>query len=285
MADNNSQAGAVMRAIRRRRKMTLEQAAPLLSMSVSALSRRERGLERIQRGEIELAVQAYSLSFWEAHELWQASGYLPERLTPEVDKDTWLEMTKAILNDIPYPGWFVDNAGRIVAWNTCMDKLWQLNRVSETGPIHAFDIIVFSERSKELLGDEWYPTALRMFSYNYHATLPQANDPQLQELLRHYRRKYGAKFDALWEAAQTIDPKMGDNPLDLEPSIITLVTEAGPIRFLYLQSFFPYLPYQGLFVYLPLGDASRHRYGQMCKGTKRKAYFASDGGPGEPQPA
>lgn len=285
MADNNSQAGSVMRAIRRRRKMTLEQAAPLLSMSVSALSRRERGLERIQRGEIELAVQVYSLSFWEAHELWQSSGYLPERSMPDVDHDTWLEVTKTILNDIPYPGWFVDSTGRIVAWNTCMDKLWRLAPAAEAGPIHAFDIIVFSERSKELLGDNWYMTALRMFSYNYHATLPQANDPQLQELLQHYRRKYGGKFDALWEAAQGIDPKMGDNPLDLEPSIITLLTEVGPIRFLYLQSFFPYIPYQGIFVYLPLGEESRQRYARMCTGVKGKAHFAPSGGPGEPQPA
>jgi transcriptional regulator with XRE-family HTH domain len=278
MPEIDQQAGAVLRTIRRRRKMTLEQAAPLLSMSVSALSRRERGLERILRTEIERAVEIYDLNFWEMHELWRASGYLPNNQGVPATDDDWQDLARTILNELGYPGWFVDPVGHIVAWNTCMDRLWELSKMAGEEPPHAFDVIIFSERSKQLLREDWRSTVLKLISYNYHATLPLSTSAEIQEMLSDYRRKYGQEFEDLWEAAGQVDPYLGSLGIDIESSTITLHTEAGPIRFLYLASALPYAANYGFYVLLPIGEASRQTYQRLCRKSVPGAYFASPDG-------
>ncbi len=54
-------AGAALRRLRFERGLTLRQAAPFFSVSVAALSRKERGIDQISRDDIRHAIQGYRL--------------------------------------------------------------------------------------------------------------------------------------------------------------------------------------------------------------------------------
>lgn len=259
MPDYNAQAGRLLRRLRKGRNLILRDAARRLNMSAPALSRKERGQERIERRDIAEAVRGYELSPWEAYTLWTSAGFIPEPTVPpqrEYDLRTFAE---TLFPSLPFPAFIMDVLGYVVAWNEGIEMIW---RPSQAGPgrIHLIEDL-FSPRLRERLGERWEPYVRQSLAVFYHKTLPVANDPEFLALIDRLARTYREDFTRLWGAArQNSDASLPLPPIDMGTAVVSYDSALGMIEYLVLQSVVQFPQTYELIVYMPYGDANNERY-------------------------
>lgn len=274
MSKYRKRAGRLLRKFRRRSSQTLEQAAPAFSLSPAALSRRERGLERIPRADIRAAIKQYELNQWEKYELWRAAGLIPDPPSMSSDLLDWQPLIESTLRDVGYPAWFVDQSGYVIAWNSCMERLLKLQQVAtQPEPPYILDVMIFSERARMLYGAKWEEEAKRALAYWYHRTLFLADDPIYDELLQRVRQRNASLFDQVWAALQSEENLFnlltdGRNRVHADYE-----TEGGKIRFIIMETPVPQAAGSGLFVFLPLGAESRTSYQEFCADEPSETHF------------
>ena len=265
MSEYRKRAGALLRAFRTQRRMTLEQAAPSFGLSQAALSRRERGQERIQRTDIQAAIKAYSLNQWEKFELWRAAGLIPDPQPSEQAERNWQPVVESTLQGVGYPALLVDRTGYIVAWNACMERLlWLHHYGDEPEPPYILDVMIFSERARVLNAENWETEARKGIAYWYHRTLSLAGDPTYDELIGGLRQRHGDEFEQIWQAVREGDHDFTPIAAGLQQVQVDYKTEHGPIRFMIMETPIPHAAGGSLTTFLPVGDESRTHYAQLC---------------------
>lgn len=117
MRDYNKEAGAMLRTLRRQRQLTQCEAARRLNTSAPVLSRKERGQERIERVDVQLAIAGYQLNVEESYALWLAAGYLPEPTLAAPCVPDLRTLASRLLVELPFPAFVVDALGHCQGGN------------------------------------------------------------------------------------------------------------------------------------------------------------------------
>jgi hypothetical protein len=245
--------------------MTLERAAPAFGLSLAALSRRERGQDRIQRADIQAAIKLYNLNQWEKFELWRAAGLIPDPQPSEEAERNWQPVVESTLQGVGYPALLVDRTGYIIAWNACMERLLWLHQFrDEPEPPYILDAMIFSERARVLNAENWETEARQGIAYWYHRTLFLAGDPTYAELLARLRQRHGDEFERIWQSIRESDHEFTPIAAGLQQIHVDYKTEHGPIRFVVMETPIPQAVGGSLTTFLPVGAESRTRYAQLC---------------------
>jgi transcriptional regulator with XRE-family HTH domain len=274
MSEYRKRTGALLRIFRTRCNQTLEQAAPAFNLSPAALSRRERGLERIPRADIRAAIRQYELNQWEKYELWRAAGLIPDTTSTSTDFLDWQHLIESTLKDVGYPAWLVDQSGYVIAWNSCMERLLKLQQAAtQPEPPYILDVMIFSERARMLYGAKWEEEAKRALAYWYHRTLFLAGDPVFNELLQRVRQRNVSLFDQVWDALQSEDNLFNLLTDGRHRVHADYETEGGMIRFIIMETPVSQAAGSGLFVFLPLGAESRTTYQEFCADEPSETHF------------
>ncbi|MBW7885550.1 MAG: helix-turn-helix domain-containing protein [Caldilineaceae bacterium] len=270
MPEKTVAAGLLLRDLRRKRKLTLQQAARLLHSSAPVLSRKERGLLTLQRKDIEMAVAAFELDDWEAYQLWIAAGFAPSPPKETSDIQFLRHMIRDLLAQIRYPAFASDLFSYVQAWNEGIERIWTPSAVAP--PVHILDDL-FSGRIRTRMGSGWADYLLRALRIFRLKTRPIANDPRFRRLLRQLEAKHGAQFVEMWNTSQQAvsdDDLATGQPM---PVIVQHDSPLGSIEYLVTQGVWanPY-PWE-LNVYLPLGTENTSRYLAMMEGTDLSRVF------------
>ncbi|MCC9075951.1 helix-turn-helix domain-containing protein [Litorilinea aerophila] len=255
-------AGRMLRRLRLQRNLTLQDVATQLNVSVAALSRKERGIDAINRIDIRLAIQALQLTPWEAHELWTAAGFIPESGLVEPRDHDLRTFAETLLSGLPYPAYISDLIGYVQAWNQGFEALWEASQ-STSRPLHLLQEL-FTSRARARLGERWQSCVEQTIALFYQKTLRLSNDPRFRALLQRLQEQHGAEFTAMWNQAQQRRDR-GDLPLPVAMggTLVSYASPLGSIEYLLMQSSFQLaVPYE-LYLYVPFGEESQQRYSQF----------------------
>jgi transcriptional regulator with XRE-family HTH domain len=264
MNSHDVAAGKLLRQYRLRRGLTLHVAARLLSTSAPVLSRKERGQERIERRDIAAAVRAYELSSWDAYRLWTASGLIPEPSLASEDGVDLPALAETLLPNLPFPAFFMDILGYVLAWNEGIETIWRLS--ASTQPrIHAIGEL-FSERVRAQYDDRWDSFLDGALAVFYQKSLPVANDPAFDEVIKYLARIGGPAFTERWRRLAGEGDTLGAfAALNAATAVATYDSPAGPISYLVLQSGVQTQLRSDLYVYVPYGEENNERYRLLQK--------------------
>ncbi len=268
-------AGAALRQLRFERGLTLRQAAPIFSVSVAALSRKERGIDQITREDIRNAIQGYRLKPAEAAELWVAAGMLPD---PPAHKPVQVDMRSfagPLLLNLLFPAFVIDLFGHIKAWNHAVEFMWQFSQ-DEQAPLHLISR-VFSRRARMLFGDQWRAEASKFLVDFYRTTLPVSGRPDYSRTIRMLEERHGDEFVCMWNEARRLTADGGGDIArpDISGMRVPYESDAGPIEYLVLQSIFRFSAPYSLFIYVPYGHDNHLRYETLLATIgPQRVYFA-----------
>lgn len=260
--DYDKRAGWELRRLRHRRQLTLQQAAKLIHISISTLSRRERGEDEICHNTIRSTIKAYKLNMEESYGLWSSAGLLPE---PELDAPHTPDITTfapRLLYNQPNPAFITDQLCYLRAWNHALDVIWH-PREAPHQPVHIIDDLL-SERQQQRLGAEWERCVLRSMRFFYQRTLRIVRDPQVRHLLHTLHERHRETFTRFWEQARN-EEYITEQMLLVGPglSIIPHETPFGVIRYMVTTGAFSVPSGYEFILYAPTDRTSQQRYEQF----------------------
>jgi len=268
-------AGAALRHLRFERGLTLRQAAPFFSVSVAALSRKERGIDQISRDDIRHAIQGYHLKPAEAAELWAAAGMLPDLPAHKPVQVDMRSFAGPLLINLLFPAFVIDSFGHIKAWNHAVEYMWEFSQ-EEQVPLHLISRM-FSQRARFILGDHWHNEASKFVVDFYRSTLPISGRPAYSRTIRMLEERHGDEFVLMWNEARRLIFDAGSNAelSDISGMRVRYESDSGPIEYLVLQSAFRFSTPYALFIHVPYGHDNHLRYETLfaTMGPQR-AYFA-----------
>lgn len=192
-------AGEMLRTLRTERGLTLELAAAQIGSSIASLSRKERGVDGLDRDFLGRAVAGYGLSPWQAHRLWAAAGYTADSVVANSLPCDLRSFAAHLLTDCPYPALIVDELGYILSWNQANEFMWQPDAGGRQPHILR---ALFSPQVRAHLGEQWEATARRGLEAFYARSLPIARRADFQALIAELRAELGQPFENFWRAAQ-----------------------------------------------------------------------------------
>jgi transcriptional regulator with XRE-family HTH domain len=270
-------AGEMLRALRRRRNLTLAQAARLLHTSAPVLSRKERG-GALERADLHAAIDAYELDPWESYQLITAAGFLPGSFSLTDGSGSVRRFAESVLANIVYPAFITDELVYVRAWNQPMQIIYSL--AADGRPVHLIDIL-FSETVRTRLGASWTAysgQAVRIFQLKTLNVRPRAD---YARLIQAYETKYGPEFTSIWESADAVT-QMTVTGLSPQTGIETVTVHhespLGAIDYLVTNAawHFPQ-PYE-LNVYVPYGAANAVRYADFGASLGTGSIYLAPGG-------
>jgi transcriptional regulator with XRE-family HTH domain len=268
-------AGAALRQLRFERGLTLRQAAPFFSVSVAALSRKERGIDQVTRDDIRHAIQGYHLTPAEIAELWTAAGMLPDlpaRKPVQVDMRSF---AAPLLLNLLFPAFVIDTFGHIKAWNQSVEYMWEFSQDQQL-PLHLLSR-VFSQRARVILGEHWHTEAAKFVNDFYRSTLRVSGRPEYSRMIRMLEERHRDEFVFMWNEArrQTVDGTANAELTDIGGMRVRYESEVGPIEYLVMQSFFRFSAPYSLFIHVPFGHDNHLRYETLSASIgPQRAYFA-----------
>jgi transcriptional regulator with XRE-family HTH domain len=264
-------AGEMLRTLRSERGLTLELAAGLVGSSIASLSRKERGVDGMDRDFLRRAIAGYGLSPWEAHRLWTTAGYTTDSAVTNALPGDLRSFATQLLTGCPYPAIITDDLGYILAWNQADEFMWQPSAGGRRPHVVS---ALFTPQVRAHLGEQWESTARRRLEAFYAQTLPIARRPDFRALLAELRAKLGQPFEEFWRAAQqgahnapAADGAGYTGALDVGEEtaeyVVAQTTFDAPIRCT-------------LSLYLPLGARSAAIYARLRAGMGQNAvHFAA----------
>lgn len=273
--------GGVLRQLRKKRSLTLQDAAPRFTISVAALSRKERGVDQIGRQDIRHAIRVYRLSPAETAELWAAAGLLPD---PPTDTPVQVDMQAfagPLLINVLFPAFVTDSLGYIVAWNQAIEYMWQFGSSLERPP-HVLSA-AFSPRVRAVMGDNW-PQAIRAYVGGfYRDTLARSGHPDYARIIRMLEERHGNMFVRIWnEAGQRLADPDGDPISSLDGTRAVFRDGNSEIEYLMMQSVFRFSSPYFLVLYVPFGPQNHIRYEALSAEIgPRRVYFAEEQPPSD----
>jgi len=259
---------ALIRRFRLQRKRSLEVASEQLGTSTAVLSRLERGIRIPTRNELIHMSRVYELSPWESHSLLVTAGFMPDPPLVRLFADE-APLWEALLQQIPYPAYIMDDSGYVVMWNAQLRALWPLN---EAQPTHVIESL-YSPEAREVLNDDWRRQALSAIwnYYLYTISMPQVR-PNVQVLL-DLAEKWGAGFIQLWNEAigrgLTSAPERMLDQIGIE---IVRHLPVGTLRYLVTQVGARPATTNGLFLWLPLDAESLSLHERFVQTTSHKVF-------------
>lgn len=270
-------AGEMMRLLRRRRNLTLAQAARLLLTSSPVLSRKERGAAPLERSDLQAAIGAYALDPWESYQLITAAGFLPGSFALTDSSGGLRRFAESILANLTYPAFITDELMYIRAWNQPIHAIWTPNL--DGRPLHLLDDL-FSGRVRAKMGDGWHAymeRALRIFQLKTLHVRPRADYAQL---LRELGRKHGPDFARVWAAADILTQEAVAGQVartGTETVIVRHDSPAGMIDYLVAEATWHFPQPYSLSVYVPYGAANTARFAEfLARMGPNELYFAGD---------
>ncbi len=274
MKTYSRQAGAVLRQLRTARKLTLQYAARGFSISVAALSRKERGIDSITRHDIRQAIHAYMLSPAETNKLWAAAGMLPDAPAPKPALVDVKIFAGPLLNNLLLPAFVIDSLGYVQAWNQAVETLWQLSR-HPTPPLHILERL-FDPSTHSLLGEGWQSAIAGFIEDFYRMTLALSGSSEYGLMIRTLEQRYGEEFVGVWnEAGARVAGADQECALDMDGLRVLYQDSQTEIHFLVVQSIFRLsMPYR-LLIHVPFGADSYRRYKTLFAGMEpQRVYFS-----------
>ncbi len=274
MKTYSRQAGAVLRQLRTARKLTLQQAAQGFSISVAALSRKERGIDSVTRHDIRRAIHAYILSPAETSKLWAAAGMLPDAPAPKPAPVDVQSFAGPLLNNLLLPAFVIDSLGYVQAWNQAIETMWQFSR-HPTSPLHILERL-FDPSTRGLLGENWSRATAGFIEDFYRRTLALSGSSEYSCMIRTLEQRCGDEFVRLWnEAGARVAGGDQDYTLDTDGVRVIYQDAQGEILFLVVQSIFRLsIPYR-LLIHVPFGPENHRRYETLFAAMEpQRVYFA-----------
>ncbi len=259
--DYDKAAGQTLRRLRQKYGLTLQEAALHMGLSVSALSRKERGLDQIRRGDIQRASRAYDLVPEEVYHLWMSAGFIPEAISPAQGRDQVCSIGARLLEDLALPAFILDILGYIRIWTHEIEAIWSLSQIAGEH-IHLVDVL-FGHTTRRTVADDWDAYVVHMIKLFYLRTLHVSNDPTFRELLHSLRRKYGELFIEKWNRAHSEGPGKTTAAAHVSVVVMRQASEYGAISYMMSQSAFYYPPHYDLISYVPSDMTSLERYEQF----------------------
>lgn len=257
--------GAMLRQLRKKRHLTLQHVASRFSTSVASLSRKERGVEVVNRQDIRNAVRVYQLPPAEAAELWAAAGLLPD---PPVNAPAQIDLESfagPLLINLLFPAFVVDALGYIRAWNQPYEHIWQLDGQSQR-PHHVISN-VFSVRFRAMLGDEWHQSASTFVNSFYRDTLTNSGHPNYAPMIRMLEQRHGSDFIRMWnEASHKAAAAVPNAFPKLNGMRVVYGNDGHDIEYLLMQSSFNVTTSYVLLIQVPFGLENQIRYEALAAG-------------------
>lgn len=268
-------AGALLRTLRKQRGLTLQAAAPRVGISIASLSRKERGVDGMDRAFLRRAAAGFALSPWEAYRLWATAGYAPESAVTTALPADLRTFAHEMLAALPYPALIMDNLGYFKAWNRPNEYFWQPSAAPGGRPHAVRDI--FSQRVRNHLGGEWEATARRGIEAFYAQTLTNAEEPAIAALLDQLHAELGPEFARFWAEARR---NAHDPPAALDAGLFGRLRMQGvDLEYVVAVTAFAEPTPTTLAIYLPLGAQSAAFYAALYDRIQDKGdavYFAAD---------
>jgi transcriptional regulator with XRE-family HTH domain len=262
-------AGQKLRGLRQRHGLTLEQMSLALGMSVSVLSRKERGKQPLAREDIRSIIAQFGLSQREAHEFWSAAGLLPDLPDPPASTLHLRATAETLLLNIAFPAYLQTPLGYLVAWNEACEAIWQLSRLPRHHP-HMLDLLL---QRVEAQAESWERSLYHMLRVFYLHTLHLAGQPQFDRVISHLAEHYGEAFLGRWRSVQRSSMAELDE-FDPADALITHAGSHGEVHYLTLRGIFGVPLTYELIVLLPFGDDSQRRYQQQqAASSPHKFYY------------
>ena len=250
---------AMLRQLRKKRNLTLQHVASRFSTSVASLSRKERGVDEVNRQDIHNAIRVYHLSPAETAELWAAAGLLPDPpASAPAEIDIRVVAEPPLLN-LLFPAFVLDALGYIKAWNQPFEYMWQFDGESQR-PLHVIST-VFNVRFRAMMGDEWRQTAVRFVNNFYRSTLPHSGHPNFARTIRMLELRHGADFIHLWDEAGRLATVAEPNAVSgLDGSRVVYRNGEQEIEFLVMRPSLSISAPYVLLLHVPFGPENHSRY-------------------------
>ncbi len=270
-----SPAGLTLRRFRHQRGLTLEQAASSLGISISVLSRKERGQQEIKREEVRLIIEQFQLSPAEAHELWTSAGFVPEPGSVPETTGRLRGYASQHLPKLAFPALLLTLPGYVLAWNQEYELIWQPSRLRYR-PLHILDLLFSTEVPPEL-SEAWERYTWQMILLFHYWVARTIQQPQVHKLLQALSRRYGDRFDTRWLSLQTNQAMRAGMP-GLREVLVPWQSAQGPATFVLLRGSAQMPQSHELLVFVPFGSDSQTRYRHLLMSypdllTGRKPYF------------
>jgi transcriptional regulator with XRE-family HTH domain len=250
-------AGQILRRLRRQRGLTLTEVAASVGISVSVLSRKERGEQAIERKDIRAIIAQFRLSPWEAYELWTGAGFVPEPVELPVQPANLRTFANTFLLKIPFPAYIITPLGYLLAWNQEFETLWTPSQRA-IKPLHMLDII-FSTRVNTRVASDWERYVWQVLHMLYQWHLRQGHEPRFGWLLKTLSERYGPAFDKPWQQIQS-SASLRARIASYREMLVPHHTSAGTITFLALRGVSHVPQEYELIVLVPFGPESYERY-------------------------
>jgi transcriptional regulator with XRE-family HTH domain len=258
MTQTSNEAGRRVRELRRQHGMTLERLAAAIGTSIPVLSRKERGEQPFERKDVRALIEQFELAPHEAHELWTGAGFVPEVSPPISHASNSYEFAEALLLRVPYPACVLSFLGYLLAWNQEFEMLWHPSRLA-LKPLHALDLLLSADVAPEM-AEAWEHTTRQILGLFYQRLVRRAHEPPTKRLLASLSARYGARFDAPWQAYQ-----QGEATPPTGAAEVLLVSQHspwGPLTFLALRGLASTPRNDELITLVPFGAESHERYQQ-----------------------